>query len=51
MGADHENQIEKKGEIFNWLAILWERGFHHENPQGNGDFYIHGLIVSKFMES
>lgn len=44
MGADYKNQIESKGEIFNWLAILWERGFHHDNPQGNGGFYVHGLI-------
>lgn len=23
-------------EIFEWLAVLWERGFCHDNPQGRG---------------
>lgn len=30
----HRNQSEIVGEIFNWLSILWERGFCHDNPQG-----------------
>ncbi|KAF3448239.1 hypothetical protein FNV43_RR08952 [Rhamnella rubrinervis] len=44
MGADYKNQIESKGEIFNWLAILWERGFHHDNPQ------VRCLIMHSFLD-
>lgn len=33
--AYYQHQIESSGEIFNWLTILWERGFHHDNPQGS----------------
>ncbi|PON64646.1 Armadillo-type fold containing protein [Parasponia andersonii] len=32
-GGKHRNLIEISGEIFNWLAILWERGLQHDNPQ------------------
>lgn len=37
-GEVHQSHIETPGEIFNWLAILWERGFRHDNPQGNSDW-------------
>ena len=39
----HPNQMETSSEIFEWLSILWERGFHHGNPQG-----IDGLLVELF---
>ncbi|PRQ18401.1 putative tRNA (guanosine(18)-2'-O)-methyltransferase [Rosa chinensis] len=42
-GAVHQNQIESPGEIFNWLAILWERGFNHDNPQ------VRCLIMQSFL--
>ncbi|KAL5551309.1 hypothetical protein UlMin_001485 [Ulmus minor] len=41
--AKDQNQIETSGEIFNWLAILWERGFHHDNPQ------VRCLIIRSFL--
>lgn len=56
-GAVYQNQIETPGEIFNWLAILWERGFNHDNPQGNsevnvlpsGVYYVYGNIYLKLL--
>lgn len=45
--AEHENHGESKGEIFNWLAILWERGFHHDNPQGDCEVLLSRKIYSK----
>nr|XP_011465219.1 PREDICTED: uncharacterized protein LOC101309934 [Fragaria vesca subsp. vesca] len=42
-GALHQNQIENPGEIFNWLAILWERGFNHDNP------LVRCLIMQSFL--
>lgn len=42
-GAVYQNQIETPGEIFNWLAILWERGFNHDNPQ------VRCLIMQSFL--
>lgn len=30
----YQNQMQTLDEMFNWLAILWERGLFHENPQG-----------------
>ncbi|ONI06355.1 hypothetical protein PRUPE_5G055400 [Prunus persica] len=42
-GAVHQSHIETPGEIFNWLAILWERGFRHDNPQ------VRCLIMQSFL--
>ncbi|XP_040986583.1 uncharacterized protein LOC121234635 isoform X3 [Juglans microcarpa x Juglans regia] len=39
----HRNQCEIMGEIFNWLSILWERGFCHDNPQ------VRCLIMQSFL--
>ncbi|KAG7955620.1 hypothetical protein I3843_11G082000 [Carya illinoinensis] len=39
----HRNQSEIMGEIFNWLSILWERGFCHDNPQ------VRCLIMQSFL--
>ncbi|KAF5477643.1 hypothetical protein F2P56_004263 [Juglans regia] len=39
----HRNQCEIVGEIFNWLSILWERGFCHDNPQ------VRCLIMQSFL--
>lgn len=39
-GGVHQNQIQTSSEIFNWLSILWERGFCHDNPQGTCDFLL-----------
>lgn len=52
-GAVYQNQIETPGEIFNWLAILWERGFNHDNPQGNSEVNVivfYHLVFIMFME-
>ncbi|KAL6279881.1 hypothetical protein ACE6H2_016762 [Prunus campanulata] len=43
-GAVHQSHIETPGEIFNWLAILWERGFRHDNPQ------VRCLIMQSFLD-
>ncbi|GMN30914.1 hypothetical protein TIFTF001_003022 [Ficus carica] len=32
-GGPRQNQLGMSDEIFSWLAILWERGLHHDNPQ------------------
>ncbi|XP_062073868.1 uncharacterized protein LOC133778060 isoform X2 [Humulus lupulus] len=32
-GGKNQNHLEISGEIFDWLAILWERGLQHDNPQ------------------
>lgn len=32
-GAFHA-QMESWEGILYWMAVLWERGFNHENPQG-----------------
>ncbi|KAJ7952593.1 tRNA/rRNA methyltransferase (SpoU) family protein [Quillaja saponaria] len=40
----HQNQFEASSEIFNWLSILWERGFCHDNPQ------VRCLIMQSFLD-
>ncbi|KAM7494028.1 hypothetical protein LguiB_028637 [Lonicera macranthoides] len=37
------HQMETLVEIFNWLAVLWERGFCHDNPQ------VRCLIMQSFL--
>ncbi|CAK9173318.1 unnamed protein product [Ilex paraguariensis] len=39
----HPNQIDTLSEIFNWSAVLWERGFRHDNPQ------VRCLIMQSFL--
>ncbi|MQL85833.1 hypothetical protein Taro_018340, partial [Colocasia esculenta] len=39
----YENQMESLDEMFCWLAILWERGLFHENPQ------VRCLILQSFL--
>ncbi|KAK0586912.1 hypothetical protein LWI29_014296 [Acer saccharum] len=39
----HPNQMETSGEIFEWLSILWERGFRHGNPQ------VRCMIMQSFL--
>ncbi|KAK4844740.1 hypothetical protein QYF36_023863 [Acer negundo] len=39
----HSNQMETSGEIFEWLSILWERGFRHGNPQ------VRCMIMQSFL--
>ena len=34
-GDFRQNWMENLEEIYEWLAVLWERGFCHDNPQGN----------------
>lgn len=29
-----EDRMATAEQLFQWLAILWERGFCHDNPQG-----------------
>ncbi|KAA8525977.1 hypothetical protein F0562_007922 [Nyssa sinensis] len=42
-GVLYQNQMETLGGIFNWLSILWERGFYHDNPQ------VRCLIMQSFL--
>ncbi|XP_077235143.1 tRNA/rRNA methyltransferase (SpoU) family protein [Tasmannia lanceolata] len=39
----HQIQLEAVDGIFSWLAILWERGFCHNNPQ------VRCLIMQSFL--
>ena len=32
-------KMETVEEVFNWLAVLWDRGFCHDNPQGTTDIF------------
>ncbi|XP_068650315.1 uncharacterized protein [Aristolochia californica] len=43
-GGIFENQMETLEGLFNWLPILWERGFSHENPQ------VRCLIMQSFLD-
>lgn len=36
-------KMETLEEIFNWLAVLWDRGFCHDNPQ------VRCLIMESFL--
>ncbi|XP_073122421.1 uncharacterized protein [Henckelia pumila] len=38
------NQMASTEQIFEWLAILWERGFCHDNPQ------VRCLIMESFLD-
>ncbi|KAJ6808227.1 uncharacterized protein M6B38_167710 [Iris pallida] len=38
-----QNQMETIEGIFSWLAVLWERGFFHDNPQ------VRCLIMESFL--
>ncbi|XP_038975509.1 uncharacterized protein LOC103710780 [Phoenix dactylifera] len=40
----YQVQMETLEGIFSWLAILWERGFSHENPQ------VRCLILQSFLD-
>ncbi|XP_062146057.1 uncharacterized protein LOC133854045 isoform X2 [Alnus glutinosa] len=42
-GGVHQSQIEASGAVFNWLSILWERGFCHDNP------LVRCLIMQSFL--
>jgi hypothetical protein len=35
-------QMESVEGIFHWMTVLWERGFTHDNPQGQ-HCYVHGI--------
>ncbi|PIA40951.1 hypothetical protein AQUCO_02300016v1 [Aquilegia coerulea] len=39
----HQSQLETLKGMFSWLAVLWERGLCHENPQ------VRGLIMQSFL--
>jgi len=40
----YEVQMETVEGIFSWLAVLWERGFVHENPQGPLSFSLSSTL-------
>lgn len=44
-GRGVPDQMKTLEGKFNWLGVLWERGFCHENPQGTmttlNPFYYH----------
>ncbi|KAK9203377.1 hypothetical protein WN943_013631 [Citrus x changshan-huyou] len=42
-GRAHQNWIKPSGEIFDWLSVLWERGFCHGNPQ------VRYMIMQSFL--
>ncbi|XP_059657675.1 uncharacterized protein LOC132304137 isoform X2 [Cornus florida] len=42
-GEFYQNQMDMLGGIFIWLAVLWERGFCHHNPQ------VRCLIMQSFL--
>uniref|UniRef100_A0A1D1XU92 tRNA (guanosine(18)-2'-O)-methyltransferase TARBP1 n=2 Tax=Anthurium amnicola TaxID=1678845 RepID=A0A1D1XU92_9ARAE len=42
-GGLYQNQMEALDGMFSWLAILWERGLFHENPQ------VRCLIMQSFL--
>ncbi|KAF5177829.1 tRNA/rRNA methyltransferase (SpoU) family protein [Thalictrum thalictroides] len=39
----YQSQLETLKGMFSWLAVLWERGLCHENPQ------VRGLIMQSFL--
>ncbi|KAL7150015.1 hypothetical protein ABFS83_05G079800 [Erythranthe nasuta] len=39
----YRNQMGTADQIFQWLAILWERGFCHDNPQ------VRCLVMQSFL--
>ncbi|XP_010274499.1 PREDICTED: uncharacterized protein LOC104609816 isoform X2 [Nelumbo nucifera] len=41
--GSYQFQMETLEGIFSWLAVLWERGFCHENPQ------VRCLIMQSFL--
>ncbi|KAK9155092.1 hypothetical protein Sjap_002572 [Stephania japonica] len=41
--AVSESQVETSERAFHWLAVLWERGLCHENPQ------VRCLIMQSFL--
>ncbi|KAJ0961816.1 hypothetical protein J5N97_029644 [Dioscorea zingiberensis] len=41
--AVYQVQMDTLDGIFNWLAVLWERGLFHENPQ------VRCLIMESFL--
>nr|XP_027085113.1 uncharacterized protein LOC113707145 isoform X2 [Coffea arabica] len=42
-GDFRQNWMENLEEIYEWLAVLWERGFCHDNPQ------VRCLIMQSFL--
>lgn len=40
----YQFQMETLEGIFSWLAVLWERGFFHQNPQ------VRCLIMQSFLD-
>ncbi|CAL5436699.1 unnamed protein product [Camellia sinensis] len=42
-GGLNQNQMEGSADIFSWLAVLWQRGFLHDNPQ------VRCLIMESFL--
>lgn len=40
-------KMETLEEIFNWLAVLWDRGFCHDNPQGTLTFLVYLFVLNE----
>lgn len=40
-------RMETLEEIFNWLAVLWDRGFCHDNPQGTLTFLVYLFVLDE----
>ncbi|XP_057858897.1 uncharacterized protein LOC131067769 isoform X3 [Cryptomeria japonica] len=41
---DHQSHIEYADVAFLWITVLWQRGFHHGNPQ------VRRMIMQSFLE-
>ncbi|XAR70547.1 tRNA (guanosine(18)-2'-O)-methyltransferase [Bertholletia excelsa] len=42
-GELNQNLMEQSSNVFSWLAVLWERGFLHDNPR------VRCLIMDSFL--
>jgi len=43
--------IDGLGGEFDWLAILWERGLFHDNPQGKHAIIAFCIYCSYFIHA
>ena len=37
----HLDPMETLEHMFDWLAVLWQRGLCHDNPQGKQYVHLH----------
>lgn len=47
----HLDPMETLEDMFDWLAVLWQRGLCHDNPQGKQYFRSYIVVANWVVKS